>query len=125
MGFLRLDLVMRYVWRSAATIFVNALAIMIFISQLPQLIIVTWVLQATTAGGLAIIHLFPRLTKAALSPLVAIAILTIYDGLKSQCQQFGASDWIASRPLMSKERWKPHVIQYMLREAAEYRLAHA
>tara|TARA_R110000787_G_scaffold47085_16_gene114105 strand:+ start:7132 stop:8616 length:1485 start_codon:yes stop_codon:yes gene_type:complete len=76
-GFLRLDMLMQYVSRSVITGFVNALAILIFIAQLPQLTGVTWVTYAMVAGGLAIIYLFPRLTKAVPSPLVAIVILTI------------------------------------------------
>ena len=83
-GFLRLDVLMQYVSRSVITGFVNALAILIFIAQLPQLTGVTWVTYAMVAGGLAIIYLFPRLTKAVPSPLVAIIILTImaiYGGL--------------------------------------------
>ena len=83
-GFLRLDMLMQYVSRSVITGFVNALAILIFIAQLPQLVGVTWVTYAMVAGGLAIIYLFPRLTRAVPSPLVAIVILTIlsiYGGL--------------------------------------------
>ncbi|PBN44993.1 SulP family inorganic anion transporter [Sphingobium sp. D43FB] len=83
-GFLRLDMLMQYVSRSVITGFVNALAILIFIAQLPQLMGVTWVTYAMVAGGLAIIYLFPRITKAVPSPLVAIVILTvlsIYGGL--------------------------------------------
>jgi SulP family sulfate permease len=84
-GFLRLDLLMQYVSTSVVTGFVNALAILIFVAQLPQLIGVTWVTYVMVAGGLAIIYLFPRLTKAVPSPLVAIIALTvisIYGGLK-------------------------------------------
>ena len=83
-GFLRLDMLMQYVSRSVITGFVNALAILIFIAQLPQLTGVTWVTYAMVAGGLAIIYLFPRITKAVPSPLVAIVIMTvlsIYGGL--------------------------------------------
>jgi len=76
-GFLRLDMLMQYVSRSVITGFVNALAILIFIAQLPQLMGVTWMTYAMVAGGLAIIYLFPRLTRAVPSPLVAIVILTI------------------------------------------------
>lgn len=76
-GFLRLDMLMQYVSRSVITGFVNALAILIFIAQLPQLTGVTWVTYVMVAGGLAIIYLFPRITKAVPSPLVAIVILTI------------------------------------------------
>ncbi|MGB7204303.1 MAG: SulP family inorganic anion transporter [Anderseniella sp.] len=84
-GFLRLDLLMQYVSTSVITGFVNALAILIFVAQLPQLIGVTWVTYAMVVGGLAIIYLFPRLTRAVPSPLVAIVVLTIisiYGGLK-------------------------------------------
>lgn len=75
-GFLRLDLLMQYVSRSVITGFVNALAILIFMAQLPQLVGVTGVTYAMVAGGLAIIYLFPRLTRAVPSPLVAIVVLT-------------------------------------------------
>ncbi|MCB2052918.1 MAG: SulP family inorganic anion transporter, partial [Geminicoccaceae bacterium] len=75
-GFLRLDLLMAYVSRSVITGFVNALAILIFIAQLPQLTGVGWVTYAMVAGGLAIIYLFPRLTRAVPSPLVAILVLS-------------------------------------------------
>ena len=59
---------MQYVSTSVVTGFVNALAILIFIAQLPQLIDVTWVTYVMVAGGLAIIYLFPRLTRAVPSP---------------------------------------------------------
>ncbi len=75
-GLLRLDLVMQFVSRSVITGFVNALAILIFMAQLPQLIDVTWQTYAMVAGGLAIIYLLPLLTKAVPSPLVAILILS-------------------------------------------------
>jgi sulfate permease, SulP family len=75
-GLLRLDLVMQFVSRSVITGFVNALAILIFMAQLPQLIGVTWHAYAMIAGGLAIIYLLPRVTKAVPSPLVAILILS-------------------------------------------------
>ena len=75
-GLLRLDLVMQFVSRSVITGFVNALAILIFMAQLPQLTNVTWEAYAMIAGGLAIIYLLPRLTKAVPSPLVAILILS-------------------------------------------------
>ncbi len=74
-GLLRLDLLMQFVSRSVITGFVNALAILIFMAQVPQLIGVTWHSHAMVAGGLAIIYLLPRLTKAVPSPLVAIVVL--------------------------------------------------
>lgn len=75
-GLLRLDLLMQFVSRSVITGFVNALAILIFVAQLPQLTGVGWQTYAMVAAGLAIIYLFPRLTKAVPSPLVAILVLT-------------------------------------------------
>jgi SulP family sulfate permease len=75
-GFLRLGSLMRFVSRSVVTGFVNALAILIFLAQLPELINVTWPVYALTAGGLAIIYLFPYLTRAVPSPLVTIVVLT-------------------------------------------------
>jgi sulfate permease, SulP family len=75
-GFLRLGYVMRFVSRSVMTGFVNALAILIFMAQLPELIRVPWLTYVMVAGGLAIIYLFPRLTKAIPSPLVCIVVLT-------------------------------------------------
>ncbi|MBA4765909.1 MAG: SulP family inorganic anion transporter [Erythrobacter sp.] len=75
-GFLRLHLLMQYVSRSVITGFVNALAILIFIAQLPELTGVPMLTYVLVAAGLAVIYLLPRLTKAVPSPLVAIVILT-------------------------------------------------
>ncbi len=75
-GWLRLGTLMRFVSRSVITGFVNALAILIFMAQLPELINVTWEVYAMVIAGLAIIYLFPYLTKAIPSPLVAIVVLT-------------------------------------------------
>lgn len=74
-GFLRLDLLMQFVSRSVITGFVNALAILIFMAQIPQLVGVSWHTYAMIAAGLAIIYLLPRLTTAVPSPLVAIVVL--------------------------------------------------
>lgn len=76
-GWLKLGSLMRFVSRSVITGFVNALAILIFMAQLPELTNVTWHVYAMTAAGLAIIYLFPRVTKAVPSPLVAILVLTV------------------------------------------------
>jgi sulfate permease, SulP family len=76
-GILKLGTLMRFVSRSVITGFVNALAILIFMAQLPELIHVPWTVYAMTAAGLAIIYLFPYLTKAIPSPLVAIVLLTV------------------------------------------------
>lgn len=73
-GLLRLDLAMQFVSRSVITGFVNALAILIFLAQLPQLMHVSWHSYALVALGLAIIYLLPRVTRAVPSPLVAILV---------------------------------------------------
>ena len=75
-GLLKLGRLMRFVSRSVMTGFVNALAILIFLAQLPELIGVPPATYGLIALGLAIIYLFPRVTKAVPSPLVAIAVLT-------------------------------------------------
>jgi SulP family sulfate permease len=75
-GWVRLGSLMRFVSRSVVTGFVNALAILIFLAQLPELTNVTWHVYAMTAAGLAIIYGLPYLTKAVPSPLVTIVVLT-------------------------------------------------
>lgn len=78
-GYLRLGDLMGFVSRSVVTGFVNALAILIFMAQLPELTDVTWHVYAMTAAGLGIIYLFPYLPKVGQlipSPLVCILVLT-------------------------------------------------
>lgn len=79
-GYIRLGNLMRFVSRSVVTGFVNALAILIFMAQLPELTNVSWHVYAMTAAGLAIIYLFPYIPyigKIIPSPLVCIISLTI------------------------------------------------
>ncbi|WP_298686068.1 SulP family inorganic anion transporter [uncultured Sphingomonas sp.] len=75
-GLVKLDVLLRFVSRSVRTGFVNALAILIFSAQVPQMLGVTWHSYAMIAGGLAIIYLAPRLTTAIPSPLICIVVLT-------------------------------------------------
>ena len=75
-GIAKLGYVMRFVSKSVMTGFVNALAILIFMAQLPELIGVPWLTYVMVAGGLAIIYLFPLITTAIPSPLVTIVVLT-------------------------------------------------
>ncbi len=77
-GWLRLGSLMRFVSRSVITGFVNALAILIFMAQLPELTgaNMTWQVYGMLAAGLAIIYLLPYLTKLIPSPLVTIVVLT-------------------------------------------------
>ena len=75
-GYLKLGELIRFVSRSVVTVFVNALAILIFIAQLPQLVDVSWHVYAMTAVGLMIIYLFPLVNKTIPSPLICIILLT-------------------------------------------------
>ena len=75
-GLLKLGFVMRFVSRSVMTGFVNALAILIFLAQLPELVHVPTLTYFMVAGGLAIIYLLSRITKAVPSPLICIIVLT-------------------------------------------------
>ncbi|AWL11195.1 Sulfate transporter [Saliniradius amylolyticus] len=78
-GYLKLGELMSFVSRSVVTGFVNALAILIFMAQLPELTNVTWHVYALTAAGLGIIYLFPyvpKLGKVLPSPLVCILVIT-------------------------------------------------
>lgn len=76
-GFLKLGGLMRFVSKSVVTGFVNALAILIFLAQLPELTHVGWLTYAMVAGGLGIIYLVPRVTRVIPSPLICIVALTV------------------------------------------------
>ncbi|SHE87674.1 sulfate permease, SulP family [Kaistia soli DSM 19436] len=75
-GYLKLGRLMRFVSQSVMTGFVNALAILIFMAQLPELINVPLATYGLIGLGLAIIYLFPLVTRAVPAPLVAIAVVT-------------------------------------------------
>jgi len=71
---------MSFVARAVMVGFVNALAILIFMAQLPELINVTWHVYALTALGLGVIYLFPYIPKLGSflpSPLVSIVMVTV------------------------------------------------
>lgn len=79
-GYLKLADLMRFVSRSVVTGFVNALAILIFMAQLPELTNVTYHVYVMTIVGLGIIYLFPYVPvvgKSIPSPLVCIVVLTV------------------------------------------------
>ncbi len=76
-GYIRLDRLMRFISNSVMTGFVNALAILIFMAQLPELTNVTWHVYAMTAAGLVIIYGLPKITNVIPSPLVTIVVLTL------------------------------------------------
>ena len=79
-GYLNLHKFMSFISKSVMTGFLNALAILIFMAQLPELTGVTWHVYALTALGLAIIYLFPYVPKLGQmlpSPLVNIVVITL------------------------------------------------
>lgn len=79
-GYLKLAKLMRFVSKSVVIGFVNALAILIFMAQLPELINVTWHVYALVGLGLTIIYLFPLLPKIGKlipSPLVCIIVISL------------------------------------------------
>ncbi|MFI2486895.1 SulP family inorganic anion transporter [Promicromonospora kroppenstedtii] len=76
LGLLGVAKIMRFIPRSVMVGFVNALAILIFLSQVTHLVGVPWVVYPLVAVGIAIIVLLPRWTKAVPAPLVAIVLLT-------------------------------------------------
>ncbi|MBN2964257.1 SulP family inorganic anion transporter [Sulfurospirillum sp. T05] len=79
-GYLKLGQLMSFVPRAVVIGFVNALAILIFLAQLPELTNVTWHVYALTLVGLGIIYLFPyvpKIGKLIPSPLVTIVVLSV------------------------------------------------
>ena len=77
LGVLGVARLMRFVPRSVMVGFVNALAILIFLAQVPHLVGVPWAVYPLLAVGLVVIVLLPRLTTAVPAPLVAIVLLTV------------------------------------------------
>ncbi|MFD6418042.1 SulP family inorganic anion transporter [Streptomyces sp. NPDC060194] len=76
-GLLGVARLMRFVPRSVMVGFVNALALQVFIAQLPQLRGVPWAVYALVAAGLVLMYLFRKVTTAVPAPLVAIVVLTL------------------------------------------------
>ncbi|MBT2653045.1 SulP family inorganic anion transporter [Oceanobacillus sp. ISL-73] len=76
-GIFKLARFMKFIPRTVMTGFVNALAILIFTSQLQHFVGETWIMYALVALTLTIIYIFPRITKAVPSTLVAIIVVTI------------------------------------------------
>jgi SulP family sulfate permease len=77
LGLLGVARLMRFIPRSVMVGFVNALAILVFISQLPNLVGVPWLVYPLVAVGVAIMVLMPRITNVVPAPLVAIVLLTL------------------------------------------------
>ena len=76
-GVLKLGRQMKYVPRAVMIGYINALAVLIFLAQLPQLTNVPITVYILTLLSLAIIYILPRFTQAVPSPLVALAVMTI------------------------------------------------
>jgi SulP family sulfate permease len=68
---------MRFVPRSVMVGFVNALAILIFMAQVPEMHDVPWAVYPLIAAGLALMVFFPKVTKVVPAPLVSIVTLTV------------------------------------------------
>ncbi|MEL6614565.1 MAG: SulP family inorganic anion transporter [Bacteroidota bacterium] len=93
-GVFKLGRYMKFVPRPVMTGFVNALAILIFMAQLPLFVGTGWMMWAVVIGGLAVIYGFPYLNRTIPSPLVAIVGLTVIslgagDGLLSRVGDMG------------------------------------
>ena len=69
---------MRFVPRSVMVGFVNALAILIFLAQVPHLLGVPWIVYPLVAVGIVVMVVLPRFTRAVPAPLVAIVVLTAF-----------------------------------------------
>jgi len=76
LGLVGVARLMRFIPRSVMVGFVNALAILIFMSQVPYLLGVPWLVYPLVVVGLAAIVLLPRVTTVIPAPLVAIVVLT-------------------------------------------------
>jgi SulP family sulfate permease len=77
LGVLGVAKLMRFIPRSVMVGFVNSLAILIFLAQLPHLIHVPWLVYPLVAGGIAVMVFLPRLSKAVPAPLIAILGVTL------------------------------------------------
>ncbi|MEU9581419.1 SulP family inorganic anion transporter [Streptomyces chilikensis] len=67
----------RFIPRSVMVGFVNALAVLIFMAQVPEMRDVPWEVYPLIIGGLALMVFFPRITTVIPAPLVSIVILTV------------------------------------------------
>ncbi|MFE6762514.1 SulP family inorganic anion transporter [Streptomyces sp. NPDC057689] len=76
LGALGVAKLMRFVPRSVMTGFVNALAILIFMAQVPEMHDVPWEVYPLIAGGLLLMVFFPKVTRVIPAPLVSIVVLT-------------------------------------------------
>ncbi|GAB2559156.1 SulP family inorganic anion transporter [Leucobacter ruminantium] len=76
LGALGVAKLMRFIPRSVMVGFVNSLAILVFMAQLPHLIGVPWLVYPLVAAGILIIVIMPRITTAVPAPLVSVIVIT-------------------------------------------------
>ncbi|MEU3949806.1 SulP family inorganic anion transporter [Streptomyces sp. NPDC029526] len=77
LGALGVAKLMRFVPRSVMVGFVNSLAVLIFMAQVPEMRNVPWAVYPLIIGGLVLMVLFPRVTRVIPAPLVSIVVLTV------------------------------------------------
>ncbi len=77
LGALGVAKLMRFIPRSVMVGFVNSLAILIFMAQIPEMTDVPWPVYPLIIGGLALMVFFPKITTVVPAPLVSIVILTV------------------------------------------------
>ncbi|WLR43314.1 SulP family inorganic anion transporter [Bacillus carboniphilus] len=89
MGVFKLGRFISFLPQAVIVGFVNALAILIFMAQLPHFVGAGWMMYAMVIGTLAIIYLLPIVTKIIPSALAAIILMTTvtiffgFDSLKT------------------------------------------
>ncbi|MGW3407295.1 SulP family inorganic anion transporter, partial [Streptomyces zhihengii] len=77
LGVLGVAKLMRFIPRSVMVGFVNALAVLIFMAQIPEMRDVPWAVYPLIAAGLALMVFFPKVTTVVPAPLVSIVVLTV------------------------------------------------
>ncbi|MGY0065673.1 SulP family inorganic anion transporter [Streptomyces sp. QTS137] len=77
LGALGVAKLMRFVPRSVMVGFVNALAVLIFMAQVPEMTDVPWAVYPLIVAGLALMVFFPKVTTVVPAPLVSIVVLTV------------------------------------------------
>lgn len=77
LGALGVAKLMRFVPRSVMVGFVNSLAILIFVAQVPEMHDVPWAVYPLLAAGLAMLVFFPKVSRVIPAPLVSIVVLTV------------------------------------------------
>ncbi|WP_030555824.1 SulP family inorganic anion transporter [Streptomyces exfoliatus] len=77
LGVLGVAKLLRFIPRSVMVGFVNSLAILVFMAQIPEMRNVPWAVYPLVIGGLALMVFFPKITTVVPAPLVSIVILTV------------------------------------------------